>query len=96
VEDLMDKPDGKSPTKTERKKAILANPLMIDPKGGLWSRVAQGGNFNKSEVTEVGRKEKPIKQPIQSNEKTKVPVIKHPSKDDRHLILNKILKNHYY
>jgi hypothetical protein len=63
----------KPTTKAERNKISPATPRTIDPPRGWWSKVAQGGNFNKSEFTEVGRKGKPIKQPIQSTEKTKVP-----------------------
>jgi hypothetical protein len=47
VEELMEKPAARAATKTERNKVIPATPRMIDPTRGLWSKVAQGGNFNK-------------------------------------------------
>jgi hypothetical protein len=40
-------------------------------------------------LTEVGRKGKPIKQPIQSNKKTKVPRPQHTAEDDRRLIFKR-------
>jgi hypothetical protein len=83
------KPAAKPATKTERNKVIPAAPRTLDPTRGLWSKVAQGGNINKSEFTEAGRKGKPIKQPIQSNEKTKVPGPQHTAEDDRRLIFKR-------
>jgi hypothetical protein len=61
VEEITEKPAAKPATKTERNKVIAATPRRIDPTRGLWSKVAQGDNFNKSEFTEVGGKGKPIK-----------------------------------
>jgi hypothetical protein len=89
VEELTEKPAAKPATKTERNKVIPATPRTIDPTRGLWSKVAQGGNFNKSEFTEVGHQGKPIKQPIHSNEKTKVPGPQHTAEDDRRLIFKR-------
>jgi hypothetical protein len=60
-EKLMEEPATKPATKPERNEVILATPRMIDPKPGLWSKVAQGGNFNKSEFKEVSPTGKPIK-----------------------------------
>jgi hypothetical protein len=81
VEELTEKPAAKPATKTELNKVIPATPRTIDPTRGFWSKVAQGGNFNKSEFAEVGSKGKPIKQTIQSNETTKVPGPQHTTED---------------
>jgi hypothetical protein len=56
VEELTEKPAAKPATKTKPNKVIPATPCTIDPTRRLWSKVAQGGNFNKSEFAEVGRR----------------------------------------
>jgi hypothetical protein len=86
VEELMEKPAAEPATKPELNKVIPATPRTIDPTPGLWTQVAQGGSYNRSEYTEVGHKGKPINQPIHSNEKTKVPGPQHTTEDDPRLI----------
>jgi hypothetical protein len=73
VEELPEMPATKAPTKIEWNRVVPATACTIDQIRGLWSKVAQGGNINKTEFTEIGRKGNPIKQPIQSNETTKIP-----------------------
>jgi hypothetical protein len=75
--------------KPERKKVTPALPLTTDSTRGLWSNIAQGGNFNKSEFTEVGRRGKPVKQNVSNNEKTKVPGPQQTSEDGRRLIFKR-------
>jgi hypothetical protein len=73
VEELTTKPGAKPATRRERNKVIPGTPHMINPTGGLWLKVFPGDSFNNSEFTVVGHKWIPIKQPNQSNNKTKVP-----------------------
>jgi hypothetical protein len=86
VEEHTEKPAAKPAKKTERNKVIPATRRTINPTHGLWSMVAQGGNFNKSEFTDIGCKRKPIKHTIQRNEMTKVPGPQHTAGDDRRRI----------
>jgi hypothetical protein len=51
--------NGKPDTKPEQKNITPTVLRAIDPIRGLWSKVSQGGNFNKSDSTEVGRNGKP-------------------------------------
>jgi hypothetical protein len=89
LEELTQKLAAKPDTKTPQNKVIPAIPCTIDLTCWLWSQVAQGSNFNKSECTEVSWKGKPIKQLIHSNQKTKVPGPQHTTEDDRRLIFKR-------
>jgi hypothetical protein len=60
VEELTQKPAAKTVTKTEQNQIIPATLYTIDRASGLLSKITQGGNFNKSEFTDVGHEGKLI------------------------------------
>jgi hypothetical protein len=92
VEELTQKPATKTVTKTEQNQIIPATLCTIDPTSGLLSKVAQGGNFNKSEFIDGGHKGKLINYPIQSNKMTMVIGPLQTAEGDRPLIFKQDLK----